>query len=85
MRRMAYVGEHPKVCFRATRNPVQVSALPGGGGRPASSTNVPAARCLTTGQRTGGANTVSWKCRVLAAVETELTSFDPNGPYEEDH
>ncbi|MGY4435003.1 hypothetical protein ACVWWO_007480 [Bradyrhizobium sp. F1.13.1] len=44
LRCMADVDEHPKVRFRATRNPIQVSALPGGGGRPAPSSNVPAAR-----------------------------------------
>jgi hypothetical protein len=47
MRRMAHGSEHPKVRFRATRNPVQVSEVPGGGGRLAPSSKVPATRCLT--------------------------------------
>lgn len=40
MRRMAHGSEHPKVRFRATRNPVQVSEVPGGRGRLAPSSAV---------------------------------------------
>lgn len=80
MLRMAHGSEHPKVRFRATRSPVQVSEVPGGRGRLAPSSAVPAdhrdrpsASAAITAFSVAASTALVMRIRTPAATRSRLT------------